>query len=199
MGIRSVEWLKNGNRFLRFSLPSVERVYWLQHVGTMHRSKMWGMHVWGMHTYARTHIHALICTFQLLQSSFPRCHTHFPVISLHTHSTGALNLWRRRLLGGFGLQILSEDSSNNCREAEMDTHTGMYPLISDEKFARVCQNFKLQHSNFWKSHRAMSFCLWVTGMRLYIQIHEGFFFILKFPQLLWPHGIAKYPLVAHFR
>ncbi len=23
----------------------------------------------------------------------------------------------------------------------MDTHTGMYPLISDEKCARVCHNF----------------------------------------------------------
>ncbi len=107
-----------------FFFPSLcGRVYWLQHVGTMHRSKMWGMHVWRMHTYARTHIHALICTFQLLQSSFPRCHTHFHVISLYTHSTGALNLWRWRLLGGFGLQILSEDSSNNCRGADMDTHT----------------------------------------------------------------------------
>lgn len=88
----------------------------------------------------RTHMH-IPAVAGAPQSFFPRCHTHFPVISLHTHSTGAPNLWRWRLLGRFGLQILSDDSSNNCRGAEMDTHTGMYPLISDEKFARVCQNF----------------------------------------------------------
>lgn len=92
------------------------------------------------HTHTRTHM-LIPAVAGTPQSSFPRCHTHFPVISLHIHSTGALNLWRRRLLGGFGLQILSEDSSNNCKGAEKDTDTGMCSLISDEMFARVCQNF----------------------------------------------------------
>lgn len=130
---------------LAFSPSLSGCVYWLQHVGTMHWSKMWGMHVKTnayIHPHTHTRTHMLIpAVAGTPQSSFPRCHTHFPVISLHIHSTGALNLWRRRLLGGFGLQIQSEDSSNNCRWAEMDTDTGLYSLISDEKFECVCQIF----------------------------------------------------------
>lgn len=155
------------------------------------------MHVRRMRTFARrphTHIRSLICTFQLLQallralSQVP--HTFPCNLSPHTHSTGALNLRRRRLLGGFELQILSEDSSNNCKGAEMDTHTAMDPLISDEKYARVCQNFT-QIRAFELLKVSQSHKLEFMSHRHVLKHPEGFFFLLD-------HDCSSAPVVSMY-
>lgn len=112
------------------------------------------MRTYATHTQPHRRIPAVA---SVPESSFPRCRTHFPVISLHTHFTGALNLRRWRLLGGFGPRAASEDITNNClarTRSQWDASPNFWWEVctcTSEFHANYCRPFRLLKVSW--SHR----------------------------------------------